>query len=324
MAVLRANVDYAHSIAKARDRRPYGYGGVWHPTDLGRTTDCSGLVTHILDAVINGPAMKWSRHGISTESYRYVGGPGSRGPFGTIRVGHWRDIPADAVVKIGLMHGPGGGANSHMSCTLEGVAIESRGGAVPTGGQIYGRHARHFNDSLYHDWFYLPGPIIGAGATTPVQPQAPGAIYLGRDCSRYECRGERVLALQKRLNAYAPAYSSLEEDGEFGPLTEAVVKEFQRRAGLVVDGIAGPATLGALGLFVSTANAPGGVKVATDRELLEQIATEVKAIRTDTKEIRLQLETDGHPSWKNRGTSVRDKVYGIDAKLDALAGKLGG
>jgi len=28
------------------------------------------------------PVLKWSRHGISTESYRYVGGPGSRGPFG--------------------------------------------------------------------------------------------------------------------------------------------------------------------------------------------------------------------------------------------------
>lgn len=257
MPILRANVDYAFKIARARDGRPYGYGGVWHPTDLSRTTDCSGIVTHILDALVNGPNMKWSRHGISTESYRYVGGPGSKGPFGTIRVGRPQDIPADAALRIGLMHGPGGGANSHMSCTLEGVAIESRGGSVASGGgQIVGRHARHYNNSLYHDWFYLPGPIVGSGSSTPAAPQAPGAVYLGRDCSRYECKGERVKALQKRLNDHYPAYSRLDVDGEFGPLTEAVVMEFQRRAGLVVDGIAGPATLAALGLSFQPQEVP--------------------------------------------------------------------
>jgi peptidoglycan hydrolase-like protein with peptidoglycan-binding domain len=37
-------------------------------------------------------------------------------------------------------------------------------------------------------------------------------------------------------------------DGAFGPATEAVVREFQRRSGLLVDGIAGPRTLTALKL----------------------------------------------------------------------------
>jgi hypothetical protein len=37
-------------------------------------------------------------------------------------------------------------------------------------------------------------------------------------------------------------------DGIYGPRTTAVVREFQRRAGLQVDGIAGPQTLGRLGL----------------------------------------------------------------------------
>ena len=58
-------------------------------------------------------------------------------------------------------------------------------------------------------------------------------------------------ALQKRLNRDYPLFSNLEVDGEFGPQTEAVVKEFQRRAGLIVDGIAGPATLTMLGLPTS-------------------------------------------------------------------------
>lgn len=252
MPILRANVDYAFQIARARDRKPYGYGGVWHPTNLNRTTDCSGIVTHMLDALINGPNMAWSRHGLSTESYRYVGGPGSRGPFGTVRVARPQDIPGDAALRIGLQHGPGGGANSHMACTLEGVAIESSGSY----GQRVGGPARGYNHPMFHDWFYLPGPIVGSGTSTPAQPHAPGAVYLGRDCSRYECRGERVKALQRRLNAGYPAYSNLEVDGEFGPLTEAVVREFQRRSGLVVDGIAGPATLAALGLSFQPQEVP--------------------------------------------------------------------
>lgn len=60
--------------------------------------------------------------------------------------------------------------------------------------------------------------------------------------------GDAVKALQARLNRDYPAYSHLVVDGDFGLATERVVKEFQRRAGLVVDGVAGPATLARLGL----------------------------------------------------------------------------
>lgn len=60
--------------------------------------------------------------------------------------------------------------------------------------------------------------------------------------------GDRVRALQARLNRDYPRYSRLVVDGDFGPATEAVVREFQARAGLSVDGIAGPDTLRRLGL----------------------------------------------------------------------------
>jgi peptidoglycan hydrolase-like protein with peptidoglycan-binding domain len=59
-------------------------------------------------------------------------------------------------------------------------------------------------------------------------------------------RGEEVRKLQSLLNRDYPAYSKLAEDGIFGPQTEAVIREFQRRAGLKVTGIAGPETLSKL------------------------------------------------------------------------------
>jgi peptidoglycan hydrolase-like protein with peptidoglycan-binding domain len=48
------------------------------------------------------------------------------------------------------------------------------------------------------------------------------------------------------------ALTSFHVDGQHGPQTEAVVKEFQRRAGVTDDGVAGPATLVRLGLPTST------------------------------------------------------------------------
>lgn len=59
--------------------------------------------------------------------------------------------------------------------------------------------------------------------------------------------GDKVKQLQRVLNAWYP-FLHLAVDGIYGAGTEAGVKELQRRAGLVVDGIAGRATLGKLGL----------------------------------------------------------------------------
>lgn len=58
--------------------------------------------------------------------------------------------------------------------------------------------------------------------------------------------GDRVRALQVFLNTMFPSYSRLVVDGEFGPGTDAVVREFQRRLALDVDGIVGPKTEAAM------------------------------------------------------------------------------
>lgn len=64
--------------------------------------------------------------------------------------------------------------------------------------------------------------------------------------------GARVGELQTKLNAWAatqatPPFPPLKVDEDFGDGTERAVKAFQKAKGLVVDGIAGLATFGALG-----------------------------------------------------------------------------
>ncbi|WDS51657.1 endolysin [Microbacterium phage Barnstormer] len=62
-------------------------------------------------------------------------------------------------------------------------------------------------------------------------------------------RGDLVKKLQATLRRNYSLYASkLVADGIYGPATEKVVREFQRRAGLTVDGIAGANTLRKLGI----------------------------------------------------------------------------
>lgn len=76
----------------------------------------------------------------------------------------------------------------------------------------------------------------------------PGKSQQGRPTIRKGVKNGQVKILQERLNGRYPAYSKLANDGNFGPATEKVVKEFQRRSGLKQDGIVGPATWSKLGL----------------------------------------------------------------------------
>ena len=68
-------------------------------------------------------------------------------------------------------------------------------------------------------------------------------------------KGENVKWLQWELNEAGynskftygnKVYSKVKIDGEFGPITEAALKSFQKSAKLVVDGICGPKTIKAL------------------------------------------------------------------------------
>lgn len=71
---------------------------------------------------------------------------------------------------------------------------------------------------------------------------------------RRGARGEAVRTLQLALTARG---HPLAVDGVFGPVTERAVRAFQTRGRLVVDGIAGPATMAALGLGATGAGRGG-------------------------------------------------------------------
>lgn len=74
--------------------------------------------------------------------------------------------------------------------------------------------------------------------------------------------GTGVWALQKALSKSGVG-GSLTIDGEFGPLTERVVKTFQDLVRITADGIAGPTTQSKLGSHLAALKIPGNDELIT-------------------------------------------------------------
>lgn len=68
--------------------------------------------------------------------------------------------------------------------------------------------------------------------------------------SKYGSRGEEVRQIQEKLKRWG--YYDGSVDGIYGTKTVNAVKYFQRRNGLTQDGVAGPATLKAMGITSSS------------------------------------------------------------------------
>ena len=208
MPVRRKTVSFGQQIAIDRHNDFYVFGGNWDPFHRQTGTDCSGCVVDALDGSINGTAMEWTRHGLSTEDWRppSMGGNANplNGPFGTVMVDNPSQFPADAAVLVALHHGPGGGANSHMWCQVDQLAIETHGpDDSPDGGtRLNSRNSEDFNDdvrdvhdtSFANNWWYLPGPIVEDGTPIPHQPSGLGPAPSGEpqdtlfaDLSEFQC-----------------------------------------------------------------------------------------------------------------------------------------
>ena len=107
-------------------------------------------------------------------------------------------------------------------------------------------------------------------------------------------RGPAVTALQEELGIPA--------DGVFGKQTERAVKRYQRKRGLEVDGIAGPATLSSLGL----ADAARSTKGTSVSAILESIA---------------QCESGGNPRAISPSGTYRGKYQFDRATWRSVGGK---
>ena len=70
--------------------------------------------------------------------------------------------------------------------------------------------------------------------------------------SKYGSRGSEVTQIQTKLKRWG--YYSGSVDGIYGSQTVVAVKYFQRKNGLTADGIAGPATLKAMGIYSSSSS----------------------------------------------------------------------
>lgn len=68
--------------------------------------------------------------------------------------------------------------------------------------------------------------------------------------------GQTVTTIQTKLKRWG--YYSGEVDGVYGSATVEAVKYFQRTNGLTADGVAGPATLQALGIYETDSSGSGG------------------------------------------------------------------
>lgn len=98
------------------------------------------------------------------------------------------------------------------------------------------------------DGIWGPGVQAAHAKYYAAATAAPSPAPSGRPTIKLGASGQIVKDLQYRLDRDYPAYSHLVVDGQFGPATDAVVRNFQSRAGLTVDGIVGPATWSKLGL----------------------------------------------------------------------------
>ncbi|MBC8536581.1 spore cortex-lytic enzyme [Feifania hominis] len=87
--------------------------------------------------------------------------------------------------------------------------------------------------------------------------------------SRYGSTGSEVTAVQQKLQALGLYAGSI--DGIYGSGTEAAVRKFQQQRGLSVDGIAGPATLSALGITGSSGSSDAGAGLSSEMRLLARI-----------------------------------------------------
>ena len=87
--------------------------------------------------------------------------------------------------------------------------------------------------------------------------------------SKYGSRGSEVTQIQTKLKRWG--YYSGSVDGIYGTQTVNAVKYFQRKNGLTADGIAGPATLKAMGITSSSSSSSSSSRYNSNLNWLARV-----------------------------------------------------
>jgi hypothetical protein len=140
-------------------------------------------------------------------------------------------------------NGKRGTFNAEQTATIRRILTELRG-VVEWGGNFKGTaDEMHFEICKGASEVRIVANWI-RGVATPGAPGVSSSPFL-----EYGMHGPEVKRLQEILTTRYPAYAKWSPVTDyFGEQTLAAVKEFQRRSGLVADGIVGPATRRALGM----------------------------------------------------------------------------
>lgn len=230
--ISRTKVDQTKAYIWTKDGLPYHYGGSGNPGGDCSWFACAGAAS-LLGLKVN------QRYG-STENFNRPGqyGATATAPAAVLGMVHAKsksEVPAAAVLKMGFLHG-GGGENSHVSSTIDGLNFESRGLYRGRSGHVVADSARAWNDSLFGDWWYLPFTV------GPVDPNAfplpDGYVYgwaTGPDWM-ISCRFGESSDWQAGLRRIQIALG-VPASGVYDELTAAATKTVQARTpGLLPDG----------------------------------------------------------------------------------------
>ena len=87
--------------------------------------------------------------------------------------------------------------------------------------------------------------------------------------SKYGSRGDEVTQIQTKLKRWG--YYNGNIDGIYGSQTQEAVRYFQRKNGLTVDGIAGPDTLKAMGIYSSSSSSSSSSSNTSNVNLLARL-----------------------------------------------------
>ncbi len=190
-------------------------------------------------AVPTGTPVKAIADGTITGIVPTFTGAGGRMIFQSFPSGHNADylhlsridVVAGQEVKqgqvIGLVGGSGLGKENGYGAHLH---LSFRVGGKPTMGA---------GNIDYEAFRGAPTAIPASPAKPSVAPAKGSRPYPGKMLRRGEPTGPDVLYLQNKLGVNPP--------GPFGPLTHAAVVAFQKKHGLLADGIVGPLTWSKLG-----------------------------------------------------------------------------